>query len=103
MDGIVIISVLAAVALMAIAAKPKSTAGAYGSELAGMEDMPVSIDNIRKGVQNDWYTCTLVVVDGEPAVHLTGKETDGETYSGIFRISQADWNALKDEGYQVEE
>ena len=44
MDGIIIIGMFVAAALIAAAAKP------VPKDLAGMEDTPVSIDNIRKGV-----------------------------------------------------
>lgn len=96
MDGIVIISALAAFVLFCVAARPSQAAA------QGMEDTPVSIDNIRRGVQNGWYTCVLVRVDGIPAVHLTGKTADGKTYSDVYPITQEDWNTLKAEGYQVE-
>ena len=95
MNGIVIIGALTAFALFCIAAKP-SQAAAYG-----MEDTPVSIDNIRKGVERGWYSCVLVLVDGIPAVHLTGKTADGKTYSDVYPVTKEDWETLRNEGYEV--
>ena len=95
MDGLVIISALLLGGLaLAAFSKPRT--------MDGMEDTPVSIDNIRRGVANGWYTCTLVMVDGIPAVHLTGKTSNGQPYSDVFPITQADWDTLKAEGYKVE-
>lgn len=95
MDALILISALLLGGFaMATLTKPRTT--------DGMEDTPVSIDNIRRGVAEGWYTCTLVVVDGIPAVHLTGKTANGKPYSDIYPITQADWNTLKAEGYKVE-
>ena len=95
MDGLVIISalLLGGFALAAFS-KPRT--------MDGMEDTPVSIDNIRRGVANGWYTCTLVVVDGKPAVHLSGRTSDGKQYSDVYPITQADWDTLRAEGDEVE-
>ena len=95
MDGIIIIGMFVAAALIAAAAKPVS------KDLAGMEDTPVSIDNIRRGVVKGWYTCTLMVVDGIPAVRLSGRTADGKNYSDVYPITAADWQTLQKEGYEV--
>ena len=94
MDGIVIIGALAAVALIVAAAKPK---------VADSAEYDVTADEIREGVTNGWYTCVLTLKDGQPAVILAGKMTNGDDYEGIFLISESDWNALKTEGYKVKE
>ena len=78
MDGIVIIGILAAAALIAAAAKPSQ------SKILGMEDTPVSIENIRRGVANGWYDCVLIRVDGKPAVRLSGKTTSGKFASLVL-------------------
>ena len=93
--GVILIGVLAAVAFVAVVNKPKE------SEILGMEDQPVSIDNIRKGVARGWYTAVLTRVDGKPAIRLTGKNTNGGTYTDIFRISQEDFDTLQTEGYLI--
>ena len=95
MDGIICIGVLVAAVLIAAAAKPIS------KDVAGMEDTPVSIDNIRKGVQRGWYSAVLVIVDGIPAVRLSGRTADGNTYSDIYPITAEDWQTLQNEGYEV--
>lgn len=69
---------------------------------SGMNDKPIFIDNIRRGVKNGWYTAKLTYVNGRPAVHLSGKDVSGGLYEGDFPISQKDWQTLKEEGYQVE-
>ena len=96
MDAWIITGIFAAMALAALAGRKSQAA------LTGMEDMPVSIDNIRRGVANGWYTCTLVVVDGIPAVHLSGRTADGKPYSDVYPITKEDWNTLQAEGYKVE-
>ena len=72
-------------------------------DVAGMEDTPVSADNIRKGVSRGWYTATLVRVNGVPAVRLSGRSADGDTYTDVFPVTWEDWQTLKKEGYAVEE
>ena len=67
----------------------------------GMEDTPVSIDNIRKGVANGWYTAVLTTVDGAPAVRLSGKTATGKDFTDVYPILPEDWQTLKNEGYQV--
>ena len=94
MDALIILGIVAAIAFVHLAKQSKGT--------NGMNDTPVSIDNIRKGVANGWYKATLLYHDGEPAILLKGKMTDGKTYSDIYPISQADWDTLKAEGYDVQ-
>lgn len=94
MDGIVAIGVLAAIAIACFA---------QARRVNGLDEDLVSAANVRRGVVNGWYECTLVRVDNQPAVHLSGKLANGETYSDLFPISEADWQALKMEGYHVEE
>ena len=74
--------------------------GAQGT--AGMNDTPVSLENVRRGVKNGWYTCTLVRMQGRPAVRLSGKNTNGQMYSDVYPISEADWQTLKNEGYDAQ-
>lgn len=70
---------------------------------SGMNDTPVSLDNIRRGVQNGWYKATLCMNDGKHAIILSGKNTDGKIYTDIYPISEHDWQTLKNEGYSVTE
>lgn len=94
MDGLVVISLLVLGGLL-IAARNRS--------VDGMDDDPVSIENIRRGVKNGWYTCLLTRVNGIPAVRLSGRTADGKTYTDVFAVTEEDWQTLKKEGYAVEE
>lgn len=94
--GVILIGVLAAVAFVAVVNKPKE------SEILGMEDKPVLIDNIRKGVSRGWYTAVLTRIDGKPAIRLSGKATDGQQVVDTFWISQQDFDTLQDDGYLIE-
>lgn len=95
MDGIVIIGMFVAAALVAAAAKPSQ------SKILGMEDTPVSIENIRRGIANGLYDCVLIRVDGKPAVRLSGKTTSGQYFSDVYPITQSDFDTLQNEGYLV--
>ena len=68
----------------------------------GMEDDPVSIENIRRGVANGWYTCVLTRVNSIPAVRLSGRTADGKNYTDVFAVTEEDWQTLKKEGYAEE-
>ena len=94
-DGLVIGAIILGIAFAAIAGR-KSQAS-----MNGMEDTPVSIDNIRKGVANGWYTALLTTVDGIPAVRLSGKTAAGKDFTDVYPIRPEDWQTLKSEGYQV--
>ena len=73
--------------------------GAKGT--AGMNDPETDIANIRRGVANGWYTCTLTRVNGKPAVRLSGKTTDGKQSTDVYPVSETTWQTLKNEGYKV--
>lgn len=68
-----------------------------------MEDDPVSIENIRRGVANGWNTCVLTRINNIPAVRLSGHITDGKIYTDVFVVTEEDWQTLKKEGYKVVE
>lgn len=93
MTGIVVIGLIAAGVLL-YAATQKG-----GQEMFGMADTPVSLENIRRGVANGWYKCTLTIVKGQPAVFLSGKTADGKTFSDVYPIAQADYDILKADGF----
>ena len=90
-SGLFVIGLLVAVAFVATATKNRS--------VDGITNQPVTLDNIHRGVANGWYTCELMRIDGAPAVRLSGNKTDGTFYSGIYPITEADWQTLKAEGY----
>ena len=97
MDKAIAISAVIVLGLLIMASRHRN------EDVAGMEDMPVSADNIRKGVSRGWYTATLVRVNGVPAVRLSGRSADGDTYTDVFPVTEEDWQTLKKEGYAVEE
>lgn len=66
---------------------------------SGMSDKPVSIENIRRGVAQGWYTAKLTRIDGASAIILSGRTADGKVFSDVYPIAQADWDTLKAEGY----
>jgi hypothetical protein len=66
---------------------------------SGMSDKSVSIENIRRGVAQGWYTARLTHKNGKPAIFLSGRTADGKVFSDVYPIAQADWDALKAEGY----
>lgn len=96
MDGLVIISILVLGGFLMAATRNRD------ESVYGMEDDPVSIENIRRGVANGWYTCTLTRVNGIPAVRLSGRTADGKTYTDVFAVTEEDWQTLKKEGYAEE-
>ena len=93
MDGLVVISLLVLSGLL-MAARNRS--------VDGMEDDPVSIENIRRGVANGWYTCVLTRVNNIPAVRLSGRTADGKNYMDVFAVTEEDWKTLKKEGYKLD-
>lgn len=91
MDGVVWIMLAVAGVIMYASSKKDN--------ISGMQDTPVSLDNIRRGVKNGWYTAVLTRVDGQPAVRLSGKVNDGSTYTDVYPISETDYQTLRSEGY----
>ena len=95
--GLLIVGGIVAVAFIVAATKPHGA-----SDIQGMEDQPVSIDNIRKGVARGWYQAVLVRRrDGRPAIRLSGYAGNGQPYADIYPISQADFDELQNEGYLI--
>lgn len=75
-------------------------AKAHGKPASGvgtMQDSPVSLENIRKGVARGWYNAALCTINGKPAVKLSGT-ANGKPYSDYYPVTQATWNALKNDG-----
>ena len=97
MGGLIIVSILVLGGFLMAATKNRD------ASVYGMEDDPVSIENIRSGVANRWYTCVLTRVNNIPAVRLSGRTTDGKIYTDVFTVTEEDWQTLKNEGYKVVE
>ena len=92
MDGLVVIGILLLGGFLLSVQKNKGA--------AGMQDDPVSLENIRRGVANGWYIAELTRVNGMPAVRLSGKVTNGKQFTDVYPITEADWQTLKSEGYK---
>lgn len=90
MNELILIGILIFGGIAMAAAKNK---GANGTQ-----DRQVSIDNIRRGVAQGWYTAQLTHVNGQTAIILSGSTADGKVFSDVYPISQADWDTLKAEG-----
>lgn len=98
MDGLVVITILVFGGfLFALRKKAQQEEGT-----GAMSDKPITIDNIRRGVANGWYSAQLIRVAGQPAVRLTGTTVNDEEYIDIYPIDEADWQTLKAEGYSVD-
>ena len=95
MDGLIITAIILGVAFAAIAGCKRN------DDISGIEDDPVSIENIRSGVANGWYTCVLTRVNGLPAVRLSGKVVNGKQFTDVYPITESDWQTLKADGYEV--
>ena len=97
MEGLVISAIVLSIAFVALASKQSQAAA------SDIEDAPLKIDSVREGVEKGWYTAKLTVVDGIPAIRLTGKLTDGKTFTDVYRLNVNDWKELQKEGFEVVE
>lgn len=66
------------------------------SILSGNADY-ISLENIRRGIKNSWYTAKLANKDGNFYVRLTGKETDGDVSDGYYPITEQTFQTLLQE------
>lgn len=62
----------------------------------------ISLENIRRGIANQWYSAKLAIKDGVYYVRLTGKETDGEVSDGYYPILPSTYEALLQDGIEEE-
>ena len=63
----------------------------------------ISLDNVRRGIQNQWYKATIKQIDGEFFAHLVGMETDGDISDGYYPITQDTFYSLKEDGVEEED
>lgn len=66
-----------------------------------MSDPAPTLENLKRGIANGWYTTEITTVDGKPAVRLSGKLTDGTYYQDIYPISTQVANELRMMGVKV--
>lgn len=65
------------------------------SSVGAMTDMVPTLDNLKRGIANGWYTAQLTIVNGQQAVRLSGKLTDGREYSDVYPITVEVANELR--------
>lgn len=56
-------------------------------KIGAMIDPMPTLDNLKRGIANGWYTAKLTTVNGQQAVELSGKLTDGTFYADVYPIS----------------
>lgn len=66
--------------------------------VGAMTDPAPTLDNLKRGISNGWYTAKLVMVDGQQAVQLSGKMTDGKFYQDVYPITAEVANELRKMG-----
>lgn len=52
-----------------------------------MTDAAPALENLKRGIANGWYTAELTMVNGQQAVRLSGKLTNGKQYSDVYPIT----------------
>lgn len=57
-------------------------------KVGALTDPMPTLDNLKRGIANGWYTAELVIVDGKQAVRLSGKLIDGKYYSDVYPITE---------------
>ena len=57
------------------------------SSIGAMYDSAPTLDNLKRGIANGWYKAELLMVNGQQAVRLSGKLTDGRYYSDVYPIT----------------
>ena len=57
------------------------------SSVGAMDDAPVALENLKRGIANGWYKAQLTIVNGQQAVHLSGKLINGREYSDVYPIT----------------
>lgn len=90
-NGAAIVVALGVALLWKLLDKKKSGVGS-------MSDPAPTLDNLKRGISNGWYTAELVTVNGQQAVRLSGKLTNGEYYSDIYPITSEVAAELKQMG-----
>ena len=86
-------TVVCAIGLLMIANKQRG--------VGSMSDAPVALENLKRGIANGWYTAQLTMVNGQQAVRLSGKLTNGKQYSDVYPITPEVAAELKQMGVQT--
>ena len=72
-------TVVCAIGLLLIANKQRG--------VGSMDDAPVALENLKRGIANGWYQAQLTMVYGQQAVRLSGKLINGREYSDVYPIT----------------
>lgn len=72
-------TVVCAIGLLLIANKQRG--------VGSMSDAPVALENLKRGIANGWYQAQLTIENGQQAVRLSGKLTDGREYSDVYPVT----------------
>lgn len=72
-------TVVCAIGLLLIANKQRG--------VGSMDDAPVALENLKRGIANGWYKAQLTMVNGQQAVRLSGKLTNGREYSDVYPVT----------------
>lgn len=72
-------SVVVAIGLVLIANKQ--------SKVSGMTDTAPTLENLKRGISNGWYTAELTMINGQQAIRLSGKLTNGKQYSDVYPVT----------------
>lgn len=57
------------------------------SSVGAMDDIPPTLENLKRGIANGWYQAQLTMVNGQQAVRLSGKLTNGREYSDVYPVT----------------
>lgn len=57
------------------------------SKVSGMTDAAPALENLKRGIANGWYTAELTMVNGQQAVRLSGKLTNGKQYTDVYPVT----------------
>lgn len=52
-----------------------------------MTDAAPALENLKRGIANGWYQAQLTMVNGQQAVRLSGKLTNGREYSDVYPVA----------------
>lgn len=57
------------------------------SSVGAMDDIPPTLENLKRGIANGWYQAQLTMVNGQQAVRLSGKLINGRQYSDVYPVT----------------
>ena len=64
-------------------------------KIGAITDPMPTLDNLKRGIANGRYTAKLTTFDGQQAMALSGKLTDGTPYVDIYPITEDIANELR--------